>query len=126
MVELWGESKTNLTHSNDLPMDDMLDGGEIHQHPKPFEQVLSYIYKSLYEDYLSHDREAIHQKKFHRWASLITIVSGTTAILLSLLRIFFEAKRIDIPKNYFDVIVIVVFFIAFFMGIGSITHKPPS
>ena len=117
MVERLGESKTNLAPTEDFPLDDMLDGSDIHPRPEKFDQVLSYIHKSLYEDYVSHDREAIHQKKFHRWASLITIVSGTTAILLSLLRIFFEAKRIDIPKNYFDEIVIVVFFIAFFAGI---------
>jgi hypothetical protein len=117
MVEYSGESQTNLTHTNDLPIDDMLDGSDIHQPPEKFDEVLSYIHSSLYKDYESHDREAIHQKKFHRWASLITIVSGTTAILLSLLRIFFEAKKIDIPKNYFDIFVIVVFFIAFFAGI---------
>jgi len=63
MVEHLGESKTNLTHTNDLPMDDMLDGSDIHQQPEKFDQVLSYIHSSLYEDYLSHDREAIHPRR---------------------------------------------------------------
>jgi hypothetical protein len=111
------ESKTNLVHTEDLPIDDMLDGRDIHQQPEQFGQVISYIHTSLYEDYLLHNTKAIHQQKLHRWASLIAIVSGTTAILLSLTGIFFEAKRIDFPKGYFDLIVLVAFLIALFVGI---------
>ena len=47
------ESKTNLVHTEDLPIDDMLDGKDIHQQPEQFGQVISYIHTSLYEDYLS-------------------------------------------------------------------------
>jgi len=117
MPESLEESKINLAHKEDLPIDDMLDGRDIHQQPEQFGQVISYIHTSLYEDYLLHDSKAMHQQKLHRWVSLIAIVSGTTAILLSLAGIFFEAKRIDFPKRYFDLIVLVAFLIAFFVGI---------
>ena len=101
MPERLEEFTTNLIHPEDLPIDDMLDGRDIHQRPGQFGQVISSIQSSLYKDYLMHDREAVRQQKIHRWASLIAIVSGTVAILLSLTGIFLEAKGIDFPKEYF-------------------------
>jgi hypothetical protein len=63
----------------------------------------------------------MHHQKLHRRASLIAIVSGTIAILLSLTGIFFQAQEIDFPKGFFDFVVLVTFLIAF--GVGIIASK---
>ena len=113
MPERLEESKTKLVHSEDLPIDDMLNGRDIHQWSEQFGQVISYIYTSIYENYLLHDTRAVNQQRIHRGASLIAIVSGTVAILLSLTGIFFEAKGIDFPKDYFYFLEMATFLIAF-------------
>jgi hypothetical protein len=74
------------------PYDDMLDGTDIHQWPDQFGQVISYIHTSLYEVYIGHDRRAVTQQQYHRWASRIAIGFGTAAILLSLSLLVLEAK----------------------------------
>ena len=112
MPERLEESKIKLAYPEDLPIDDMLDGKDIHQWPEQFGQVISYIHTSLYEKYLIHDMKAARQQNMHRWASLIAIVSGTCAILLSLTGIFLEAKEIDFPKEYFHFLELAAFLIA--------------
>jgi len=112
MPEPREESKTQFVHEKDLPIDDMLDGSDIHQLPEQFGQVISYIHTSLYEDYLLHDMRAMRQQKMHRRAAYIAIVSGTFAILFSLTAIFLEAKGINFPKEFFHFLELTTFLIA--------------
>jgi len=88
------EKNTRPPHEDDQPIDDMLDGGDIHQWSDPFGQVVSYIHASLYEVYSQYDREAMEQRRWHRAASLGAIGFGTAAILLSLVGVVLEARGI--------------------------------
>jgi len=125
MLEPLEESKPKLTHGEDLPIDDMLDGRDIHQWPEQFGQVISYIHTTLYEDYLIHDMKAVRQQKMHRWTSFIAIVSGTIAILLSLTAIFLEAKEIPFPKEYFYFLKLAAFLITIVVVIvASMVTRP--
>jgi hypothetical protein len=100
MAERPEELNTRPPHAVDQPIDDMLDGRDIHQWPDQFGQVISYIHTALYEDYSKHDTGAMDQQKWHRWASKIAIGAGTVAILLSLIGVVLEAKGSDLGINF--------------------------
>jgi len=91
MTEHTGVPKTEPAPPEDQPIDDMLDGRDIHQWPDQFGQVISYIHASLYEDYSKHDTAAMRQRRLHVWASGIAIGAGTITILLSLIGVVLEA-----------------------------------
>lgn len=100
MVGRLDKSVTTPARGDSLSIDDMLDGYDIRQWPDQFGQVISYIHATLYEDYLKHDTDSLHQQARHRWASGIAIGAGTIAILLSLVGVFLEAKGGALGINF--------------------------
>lgn len=73
------------------PIDDMRDGGDIHQWEYPLGLVIAYVHASLFEIYSGYDQKAMGHQKNHKLFSGIAVFFGTIAIILAIVQVFFQA-----------------------------------